>query len=662
MLQRADFFSFKTRKDIKMKRLFYIPAVLLGAGSVQAALLENIKVIGNGGDVVVCRDVSHAIQSVEMLDYYEARVQRGITVRLPENGTPEQIALGALSTVQKFSKIRGDRYSQFVNGFMQQVQFVEALVDIPDSDNVILPQGCTIEQLIVNQDPQFPEDKRFLINQTLWNAMTNAGRAGGMLHEAFYSEALENGAKDSRAARYFHSKMVSTQAPTLSDFDYLQAASLSGYPEVDFKGLFYSKGALHDLFSHNRDRLIFSSAGELTAVNQVDNWGIVHPQTPYEIQDLMYTTIHIERGASGSRVRFDLQKTRSEWKAPQFFIAEQQVALLPESSIILNPDRTLEFYLNPGACYTDPAKQKVCGFPIVVDAAGKVISVKNTISHLLLKGWEFQDSSGKAKWAYGPSGIVFSDAENAKARYQLRNLNLVFDSLAGLAIFKQIPMPLGKDIPIDPASTFYGNKIGEAPWLISPSSEKRPATVDVWQNSSTDLLVSDVYLSSPSKIFGINNAKWRDEDGLTYTIPKEIVSFAYNDIELFSQPGREIGIRERADGSLGHAQLVLAKSSKPVSVSCQIGDGPNHRIILKKGDVIEYFRGSDPKVEPDWLTVNGHACYIAESCGRSIKTRRIVGFCLVPRRRLRTQSPHEVFLSARGLAACASVFRIRRAA
>ena len=53
---------------------------------------------------------------------------------------------------------------------------------------------------------------------------------------------------------------------------------------------------------------------------------------------------------------------------------------------------------------------------------------------------------------------------------------------------------------------------------------------------------------------------------------------------------------------------------------------------------------------------------IAESCGRSIKTRRIVGFCLVPRRRLRTQSPHEVFLSARGLAACASVFRIRRAA
>lgn len=587
-----------------MKNFFYIPAVLLWAGSVQA----NVKVIGNGGDVVVCRDANHMIQSVEMLDYYEARVQRGITVELPENGTPEQIALGALSTVQKFSKIRGDRYSQFVHGFIQQVQFVDGLVDIPDSGNVILPQGCTIEQLIVNQDPQFPEDKRFLINQTLWNAMTKAGRAGGILHEAFYSEALANGAEDSRDARYFHSKMVSTQAPTLSDFDYLQAATLSGYPEVDFKGLFYGKGALNDLFSQNRDRLIFSAAGELTAVNQVNDWGIVHPQTPFKTQGLMFTTIQIENGASGPRVRFDLHKMRSEWEAPQFFLADQQVELLPESSITLNPDQTMEFYLNAGACYRDPTKQKVCGFPIVVDAAGKVISVENTLSHLLLKGWEFQDPSGKAKWAYGPSGIVFTDTENAMARYRLRNLNLVFDALAGLAILRQIPMPLGKDIPIDPASTFYGKKIGESPLLISLSSEKRPGTVDVWQSSSTGLLVSDVYLSSPGKIFGINNAQWRDTDNLTYTTPKESVSFAYNDTELFSQPGKEIGIREHADGSISRAQLLLEKSSKPVSASCQIGDGPNHRIVLKKGDVIEYSRGSDPKVEPDSLSVNGHAC------------------------------------------------------
>jgi len=46
----------------------------------RAALLGPGNEVGNGGDVVVCRDAAGAIASVEMLDLFEGRTLRGLSV------------------------------------------------------------------------------------------------------------------------------------------------------------------------------------------------------------------------------------------------------------------------------------------------------------------------------------------------------------------------------------------------------------------------------------------------------------------------------------------------------------------------------------------------------------------------------------------------------
>lgn len=168
---------------------------------------------GNGGDAVVC--TQNGKVTAELLDFYEARVMREIQIDLgPAELSVEakvDMALGRLRTI---SPARADRYAARIASFASDAQFFTriSLPDINDSKHVLLPVNCKIEQLVIQRQNPPPGTKKFLVNEDLWVLLSNTDRAGILLHEAIYEEALERGASNSVKTRYFTSKISSSLA------------------------------------------------------------------------------------------------------------------------------------------------------------------------------------------------------------------------------------------------------------------------------------------------------------------------------------------------------------------------------------------------------------------------------------------------------------------
>jgi hypothetical protein len=166
---------------------------------------------GNGGDVVVCRRAGK-IRSIELLDYFEARVQRKLSQDLgPNSLSVAEKVNRIIDRLAVLSPIRAESYRKAANAFMANANFVygTSLVDIPDSGHLVFPAGCAVEQIAIQDPPEFPEDKLYLINGDLWNLLSKNNQAGLILHEIIYTEALKYNHPDSKHVRYFNSKLVS---------------------------------------------------------------------------------------------------------------------------------------------------------------------------------------------------------------------------------------------------------------------------------------------------------------------------------------------------------------------------------------------------------------------------------------------------------------------
>ncbi len=165
------------------------------------------KEVGNGGNVVFCN--SGRI-SIEMLDYYEARILRGMNVDVDKAGDPINIANQVVRRLLVASPLRRIAYEKYVNSFMNEARFVSGveLVTVPDSDHIFLPDNCKIVQIAIQKEPEFPEDGRYVVNKDLWDNMDAASKAGLILHEVIYREAIDFGAEDSKASRYLNALLA----------------------------------------------------------------------------------------------------------------------------------------------------------------------------------------------------------------------------------------------------------------------------------------------------------------------------------------------------------------------------------------------------------------------------------------------------------------------
>jgi hypothetical protein len=219
---------------------------------------------GNGGDGVVCRNADQSIKSVELFDYYEARTLRNMKLETSSSQNLKVAVSELLTSLSSFSPIRSEEFREWAQSFEQETLFVDHdLEDIPDSGPVIFPSRCKIEQVIIQYNPDISGGRRFEVNRPIWEAASVATRAGFMLHEFLYREAIYRWKhRDSVLVRYFNSVVASPESQSQiresakSFYDFLILVKFGGfeskrivfsmqdldqrhfYPDGNFKGGF----------------------------------------------------------------------------------------------------------------------------------------------------------------------------------------------------------------------------------------------------------------------------------------------------------------------------------------------------------------------------------------------------------------------------------------
>lgn len=185
--------------------------------------------VGNGGDVVYC---PHN-RTAELLDHYEGRVFWGITPDLGDAQLSVEDKLGiVLDRVRIYDPFHAEKWEDEIKFFWSNVIFLPGvdLVDISDSEHVAIPAGCRISQIAIQKRPTFPRDKYYTVSKNLWDMLSSDGKAGLVLHEVLFKEALSNYHKDSRRTRYLNANISSNLIQDAANYRSLMEASLFDYP------------------------------------------------------------------------------------------------------------------------------------------------------------------------------------------------------------------------------------------------------------------------------------------------------------------------------------------------------------------------------------------------------------------------------------------------
>lgn len=181
--------------------------------------------VGNGGNVVVCTD-----QSVRLLDYYEAEELLDFELSL-DGETEIEIVAAVLERMKRLDAERAANYAEKLAAFFDNVRFLDKalLPDTQDYGEVELPTGCRIEQLCIQKEPALPEFKRYAIHRPLWDRLSVRHRAGLILHEIVYGEAIAKGHKDSRKSRYVTGMLSATAMNTFTQAQYDERIEKAGF-------------------------------------------------------------------------------------------------------------------------------------------------------------------------------------------------------------------------------------------------------------------------------------------------------------------------------------------------------------------------------------------------------------------------------------------------
>lgn len=218
--------------------------VMVGVIALSLNALAGGDIVGNGGDAVVCKS-KRTIDTVEMLDLYEARIFRGWKLVAPSPLPPVEQAVEALAPLQNLDPARYARLRIRVEGFMADTVLMPDadLEDISDSEELFIPKDCDVEQIVIRRKNILPKEKRFVVNKTLWDEMDEQNQAALILHEVIYEEHFLAGEPNSLTARYLTGLLMSEERRQFSLKDYFEYIEMSHLPLV-VSGLPLRKGSL----------------------------------------------------------------------------------------------------------------------------------------------------------------------------------------------------------------------------------------------------------------------------------------------------------------------------------------------------------------------------------------------------------------------------------
>jgi hypothetical protein len=311
----------KPSKELLMKtKIIASLAVLMLAKSA----LAGGSSAGNGGNTIVCLDGNGQIKSVELLDFYEARVKRGITPDLGDDSlsVDEKVSL-AISRLAAIDIPLGKYIMPgAVANFKKESVFLPGirLVTVDDSDHLFVPAGCQQEQTALQKTPEFPGDKLFNIDQDLWNHMDSNNRAGLILHEVFYHLALNEGnPENSVPVRFFVSSISS--AASISPSEFVVVLRSLKFPEVTLDGHYFLISEYEPAFDY-QGRLV---GGKLARPEQVSV-----QKSPIRVSAIKYAP-------TGAYANLELADSA------YLKIGNQSLWFAANTVIFLNPDETISY-------------------------------------------------------------------------------------------------------------------------------------------------------------------------------------------------------------------------------------------------------------------------------------------------------------------------------
>jgi hypothetical protein len=219
---------------------------------------------GNGGDVVVCPE------KVVMLDYYEAQ-KRNIFIKMQGRDIREKV-YAALERYKRLDTFGYFRMRDITELLVKDIENFEKnksanqvltfftddqLTDISDSNEITLPRGCYIDQLIISNPTAFTFTKMFTINRAQWEKLNDDQKSLAIIHEVLYWHMYKNGWNDSRFARFINSILNSDLYSNYLLADFINDIDISQTTKMPF------------LFLENYGRQI-SSSRHIHTISSID--------------------------------------------------------------------------------------------------------------------------------------------------------------------------------------------------------------------------------------------------------------------------------------------------------------------------------------------------------------------------------------------------------
>ncbi|MGE9744454.1 hypothetical protein [Bdellovibrio bacteriovorus] len=243
--------------------------------------------VGNGGNVISCGD------SLRLLDYYEAEEQRGIALDLGnESMSFQQKVYYVLHRLENVNPTRAKMYKKWFHTFDAETQwfFIGKFLPIRDSGVVIIPEVCNIQQIAIQRPTALimPGDQRYVIDVRLFERLSEADKAGLILHELIYREAIESGFTSSPGVRYFNQVVSSSLMKNFDSRMMLDLVRTAGLKHVDYHG--YAVGleaAQYHEDGNLKTAMVWS--GELHGQNIKGKYVNFHPNG--KIESFLYTSV-----------------------------------------------------------------------------------------------------------------------------------------------------------------------------------------------------------------------------------------------------------------------------------------------------------------------------------------------------------------------------------
>jgi hypothetical protein len=203
---------------------------------VTALLISQLAFAGGttgGGNVVICKDPQTGAESFQLLDYYEAVViyKKPFTIDVGPGAREMDKVFYVLQRLAKKDPERAKMYEDKAKTFLGETNWINKK-DLPalnDYGHVPLDfSKCRIGQLAIQRPSMIPQVPLYTVRQEYWDQVSTEDRAGLILHEIIYGQAMAMGHKDSINSRYFNTLISSKEFESMSQTDYEERVKAAG--------------------------------------------------------------------------------------------------------------------------------------------------------------------------------------------------------------------------------------------------------------------------------------------------------------------------------------------------------------------------------------------------------------------------------------------------